>query len=48
VAPTLDDVNPSSADAQARVAQLAKAHATIASNDWRGLSDVQSLVLPRG
>jgi hypothetical protein len=48
VAPALDDVNPAPADAQARVAQLAKAHATVASNDWRGLPQVQSLVLPRG
>ncbi len=48
VPPTLDDVNPSSADAQARVALLAKAHASIASNDWKGLTDVQSLVDPRG
>lgn len=48
VAPALDDVNPAPADAQARVAQLAKAHATVASNDWRGLTQVQSTVLPRG
>ncbi|MGW2783657.1 phosphatidylinositol-specific phospholipase C domain-containing protein [Streptomyces populi] len=48
VSPALDDVSPSSSDASARVALLAKAHATVASNDWRGLPDVQSLVLPRG
>ena len=48
VPPTLDDTNPSAADAQARVAQLAAAHATIASNDWKGLPQVQSLTLPRG
>ncbi|WP_328912610.1 MULTISPECIES: phosphatidylinositol-specific phospholipase C domain-containing protein [unclassified Streptomyces] len=48
VPPALDDMNPSAADAQARVAQLAKAHATVASNDWKGLPTVQSLVLPRG
>jgi hypothetical protein len=48
VAPALDDVNPAPADAAARVAQLAKAHATIASNDWKGLPQVQSLVVPRG
>ncbi|WP_327288077.1 phosphatidylinositol-specific phospholipase C domain-containing protein [Streptomyces sp. NBC_01198] len=48
VAPALDDVNPAPAEAQARVAQLAKAHATVASNDWKGLPQVQSLVLPRG
>lgn len=48
VPPALDDVSPSAADAQARVALLAAAHATVASNDWRGLAQVQSLVLPRG
>ncbi|MBD0737331.1 hypothetical protein BGM09_29260 [Streptomyces sp. CBMA29] len=48
VAPALDDVNPSPADAQARIARLAAAHATIASNDWKGLPQIQSLVLPRG
>ncbi|MFF6960613.1 Ca2+-dependent phosphoinositide-specific phospholipase C [Streptomyces sp. NPDC008317] len=48
VAPALDDANPSPADAQARIAQLAAAHATIASNDWKGLPQIQSLVLPRG
>lgn len=48
VSPALDDTNPSDADAQARIAALAKAHATVASNDWRALPDVQSLVVPRG
>jgi hypothetical protein len=48
VAPALDDVNPSAAAAAARVALLAKAHATVASNDWKGLPTVQSLVVPRG
>jgi hypothetical protein len=48
VPPALDDTNPSASDAQARVAQLAAAHATVASNDWRTLPQVQSLVLPRG
>ena len=48
VSPALDDVNPAPADAAARVAQLAAAHASIASNDWRGLTTVQPLVLPRG
>ncbi|WNI18620.1 phosphatidylinositol-specific phospholipase C domain-containing protein [Actinacidiphila sp. ITFR-21] len=48
VAPALDDVNPSPADAAARIALLAKAHATVASNDWKSLPDVQSLVVPRG
>jgi Phosphoinositide phospholipase C, Ca2+-dependent len=48
VAPALDDVSPPVADAQARIAQLAKAHATVASNDWKGLPEVQSMVVPRG
>jgi hypothetical protein len=48
VPPALDDTDPSVSDAQARVALLAKAHATVASNDWRGLSAVQSMVVPRG
>ncbi|MFC5905724.1 phosphatidylinositol-specific phospholipase C domain-containing protein [Streptacidiphilus monticola] len=48
VSPAIDDTNPTDAQAQARVAQLAKAHATIASTDWRTLTDVQSEVLPRG
>ncbi|MEV6057481.1 phosphatidylinositol-specific phospholipase C domain-containing protein [Streptomyces sp. NPDC052107] len=48
VPPLLDDTNPSDADAQARITELAKAHATVASNDWRGLPDVQSMVVPRG
>lgn len=48
VPPTLDDTGPAVADAQARVEQLAKAHATVASNDWRGLPAVQSMVVPRG
>ncbi|MEW5353935.1 hypothetical protein E0E62_15950 [Streptomyces sp. 16-176A] len=48
VPPALDDVKPSAADAQARVTQLAKAHATVASNDWKTLPNVQSMVVPRG
>jgi hypothetical protein len=48
VAPVLDDTNPPVADAKDRVAQLAKAHATVASSDWYGLPDVLSEVLPRG
>ncbi|MGH3378502.1 MAG: phosphatidylinositol-specific phospholipase C domain-containing protein [Actinoallomurus sp.] len=48
VPPALDDLNPPVADAKARVAQLAKAHATVASSDWYGLPDVLSEVLPRG
>ncbi|MGW1893284.1 phosphatidylinositol-specific phospholipase C domain-containing protein [Streptomyces sp. NPDC002004] len=48
VAPALDDRNPAPADARARVARLAAAHASIVSNDWTGLPDVQGLTLPRG
>jgi hypothetical protein len=48
VPPTLNATDPSAADARARIAQLATAHASIASNDWRGLPDVQSMVVPRG
>jgi hypothetical protein len=48
VPPALDDTNPPVADAQARVARLAKAHATVVSCDWYGLPAVLSEVLPRG
>jgi Phosphoinositide phospholipase C, Ca2+-dependent len=48
VAPTLNDTNPPVADAQARVAQLAAAHASVVSNDWSGLPAVLSEILPRG
>lgn len=48
VSPQLDDLDPPLADAQARIARLAAAHATVASNDWRSLPQVQSMVLPRG
>ncbi len=48
VSPTLDDTNPPVADAQARVAQLAAAHASVVSCDWRTLTTVLPEVLPRG
>jgi hypothetical protein len=48
VPPALDDTNPPVDDAKARVAQLAKAHASVASCDWYGLPSVMSQVLPRG
>ncbi len=48
VAPALDDTNPPVADAKARVAELAKHHATIASSDWYALPSVMSEVLDRG
>lgn len=48
VSPALSDTNPSLADAQARVALLAKDHASIASTDWEALPSVLASVLPRG
>jgi Phosphoinositide phospholipase C, Ca2+-dependent len=48
VPPALDATDPPVPDAKARVARLAKAHATVASCDWYGLPDVLSEVLPRG
>jgi hypothetical protein len=48
VPPALSDTNPPVADAKDRVAQLAKAHASIVSCDWFALPSVMSQVLPRG
>jgi hypothetical protein len=48
VAPPLDATNPSPADAAARVAMLAKAHASVVSTDWSRLPAVLATVLPRG
>jgi hypothetical protein len=48
VAPAIDDTAPTVAQAQARVAQLAAAHASVVSTDWRGLDTVLPEVLPRG
>lgn len=48
VAPALSDTSPSVADAQARVALLAKDHASVVSTDWYALPSVLSEVLPRG
>ncbi len=48
VPPTLDDTNPTVADAQARVAQLAADHASIVSSDWASLPTVLDEILPRG
>jgi hypothetical protein len=48
VPPAIDDTDPTVDQAQARVAQLAAAHATIVSTDWTGLTTVQPEVLPRG
>ncbi len=48
VTPALSDTTPSVADAQARVALLAKDHASIVSNDWSAVPNVLNEVLPRG
>jgi len=48
VAPTLDDKNAAVDQATQRVTDLAKAHASVVSCDWVGLSTVLPLVLPRG
>ncbi|GAA2822190.1 hypothetical protein GCM10010441_53280 [Kitasatospora paracochleata] len=48
VAPAISGTDPTADQATARAHQLAAAHATIVSSDWRHLPAVQSLVLPRG
>jgi hypothetical protein len=48
VPPALDDTNPPVADARARVARLAKDHASLVSCDWYGLPSVSAEVLTRG
>ncbi|MER7769159.1 phosphatidylinositol-specific phospholipase C domain-containing protein [Kitasatospora sp. NPDC096140] len=48
VAPEISGTDPTADQARARAEQLAKAHASIVSSDWRKLPAVQSLVLPRG
>lgn len=48
VPPVLNDTNPSVADAQARVAELAADHASIVSSDWSSLPTVLDQVQPRG
>jgi hypothetical protein len=48
VAPALDDTNPPVADAQARIALLAKDHASVVSSDWYGLPAAISTVTARG
>ena len=48
VPPALDDTHPAQADAQARVAQLAAAHASIVSCDWSSLPAVLAEAIPRG
>ncbi|MGW2254968.1 phosphatidylinositol-specific phospholipase C domain-containing protein [Kitasatospora sp. NPDC001660] len=48
VLPTLSDTAPSQADATARVARLAAAHASFVSCDWTGLPAVLGEQLARG
>ncbi|AUG80722.1 hypothetical protein CFP65_6050 [Kitasatospora sp. MMS16-BH015] len=48
VAPAISATDPTADQAQARTTQLAAAHASIVSSDWRHLPSVQQLVLPRG
>ncbi|MFB7617583.1 phosphatidylinositol-specific phospholipase C domain-containing protein [Kitasatospora sp. NPDC056181] len=48
VAPAISATDPTAEQARARAEQLARAHASIVSSDWRKLPAVQSLVLPRG
>ncbi|MER7756245.1 phosphatidylinositol-specific phospholipase C domain-containing protein [Kitasatospora sp. NPDC097643] len=48
VAPAISATDPTADQARARTTQLAAAHASIVSSDWRRLPEVQSLVLPRG
>ncbi|MGC9668663.1 phosphatidylinositol-specific phospholipase C domain-containing protein [Planosporangium sp. 12N6] len=48
VAPPIDATRPSEAEAAARVAQLAKAHASTVTADWSALPQVLATVAPRG
>ncbi|MFE3502442.1 phosphatidylinositol-specific phospholipase C domain-containing protein [Kitasatospora sp. NPDC059160] len=48
VAPKISATDPTVDQASARTEQLARAHASIVSSDWRRLPAVQSLVLARG
>ncbi|MER5973375.1 phosphatidylinositol-specific phospholipase C domain-containing protein [Streptomyces sp. NPDC002055] len=48
VAPAIDAVRPTEAQARARVAELAADHASFATSDWYPLPGVLSAVLPRG
>ncbi|MEV8424569.1 Ca2+-dependent phosphoinositide-specific phospholipase C [Streptomyces niveus] len=48
VTPAISTTRPTPTQALARTQQLAAAHATIVSSDWRQLPDAQSLALPRG
>ncbi|MFG3055206.1 phosphatidylinositol-specific phospholipase C domain-containing protein [Kitasatospora sp. NPDC048239] len=48
VAPAISATDPTVDQARSRTEQLARAHASIVSSDWRRLPAVQSLVLARG
>ncbi|MFF1907997.1 phosphatidylinositol-specific phospholipase C domain-containing protein [Kitasatospora sp. NPDC058218] len=48
VAPAISATDPTADQARGRTEQLARAHASIVSSDWRRLPAVQSLALPRG
>ncbi|MFF4652362.1 phosphatidylinositol-specific phospholipase C domain-containing protein [Streptomyces sp. NPDC001380] len=48
VSPAISATDPAAGQARARTQQLAAAHASVVSSDWRHLPEVQSLVLPRG
>ncbi|MQS16162.1 hypothetical protein F7Q99_29015 [Streptomyces kaniharaensis] len=48
VAPAISATDPTADQARALAEQLARAHASIVSSDWRNLAAVQSLVLSRG
>ncbi|MEU4685003.1 phosphatidylinositol-specific phospholipase C domain-containing protein [Streptomyces xinghaiensis] len=48
VAPAIDAVSPSEAEARDRVTTLASRHASIVTSDWYPLPRVLSLVVPRG
>lgn len=48
VAPAIDAVHPTEAEARARVALMATHHASITSADWYPLPQVLSTIVPRG
>jgi hypothetical protein len=48
VAPPIDSTHPSAAEASARVALLARAHASVVTADWSSLPQVLAMVAPRG
>jgi hypothetical protein len=48
VAPALDATHPPTDAARARVALLARQHASVVSTDWASLTDVLGTELPRG